>query len=97
MTMAENIGPAPDPAQIAEHLETITARWHELPEPARLEMRALGEQKQPQVMPFDPSDISGAVEAAEARFHASFYFFTTNDNTNDSNKKIKKDNHDHAP
>ena len=42
-----------------------------------------------------------AVEAAEARFHASFYFFTTNDNTNtnDKNKKIKKDHHhhDHAP
>lgn len=53
-----------DRAAIRADLEYMTARWHELPEPAMFELRALGENVQPQTAKFKPEWLDDAVEWA---------------------------------
>ena len=55
---------AADPATIRADLEYMTARWHELPEAADMEIRALAEGLSPQVQRFQIALMDEAVEFA---------------------------------
>lgn len=52
-----------DPAAIRRDLEYMTAHWHELPEPAMIEIRAFKEGSQPQVLKYAVDWMDDAVEA----------------------------------
>lgn len=69
MSMTEQPSPQPDRGQIAEHLERITARWHELPEPALLEIRALNSDHFTPVVQHFPLELLD--EAADFCAHMS--------------------------
>ena len=56
----------PDSAEIRRDLEYMTARWHELPEPAQFEIRAFKEGNQPQSALFTVPRLEEAVEWAES-------------------------------
>jgi archaellum biogenesis ATPase FlaH len=55
-----------EPSAIQRDLEYMTARWHELNEPAVLEVRAFKENAQPQIGKFSPDDLSEAVDWIES-------------------------------
>ena len=55
-----------NPAEILHDLEYITARWHELPEPSSIEVRAFKEGSQPQIGKFSSDDLSEAVDWIES-------------------------------
>ena len=64
--MAEPTPLEANPAEILHDLEYITARWHELPEPASIEVRAFKEGSQPQIGKFSSDDLSEAVDWIES-------------------------------
>lgn len=61
-----------EPSAILKDLEYMTTRWHELSEPAALEVRAFKENMQPQIGKFSPDDLSEAVDWIES-FNESGY------------------------
>lgn len=70
--VAENSAVFPDAAQIERDLTWMTARWHELPEPAVFEMRAFREGGKPQFARFSPDWIDEGVDWAVAMTEHGF-------------------------
>ena len=62
--MPDALTAAPDAEAIRQDLYSFTARWHELPERGEIELRALGENRTPQVARFPLDMIEDAVEFA---------------------------------
>jgi len=61
--MTASPAPSPEPSETRAHIEAITARWRELPDPVVMEFRFLAEGKTPHVARFDVLTEAGLSEA----------------------------------
>ena len=62
----------PDETAIRRDLTYMTARWSELPEKAKFEVRAFKENAHPQTAKFSPDDVDEAVEWVESMNNLGF-------------------------
>lgn len=73
--MVPNQAILPDTSEIRKDLEYMTARWHELPEPAVFEVRAFKEGAKPQIAKYAPDWMDDAVEWIESLNELGFNIY----------------------
>ena len=73
--MVPNQAILPDTSEIRKDLEYMTARWHELPEPAVFEVRAFKEGAKPQISKYAPDWMDDAVEWIESLNELGFNIY----------------------